>query len=72
MLFSAGMGIGLVFWSVGEPMWHFIGPPSLFGVEGSTGASAQTAMAVTIFSLGFSCLGDLCHYWFSISFLLLQ
>ena len=21
MLFSAGMGIGLVFWSVGEPMW---------------------------------------------------
>ena len=53
MLFSAGMGIGLVFWSVGEPMWHFIGPPSLFGVEGSTGASAQTAMAVTIFHWGF-------------------
>ncbi len=53
MLFSAGMGIGLVFWSVGEPMWHFIGPPSLFGVEGSTGASAQVAMAVTIFHWGF-------------------
>ena len=53
MLFSAGMGIGLVFWSVGEPMWHFIGPPSLFGVEGSSGASAQAAMAVTIFHWGF-------------------
>ena len=27
MLFSAGMGIGLVFWSVAEPVYHFIAPP---------------------------------------------
>ncbi len=27
MLFSAGMGIGLVFWAVAEPAWHFADPP---------------------------------------------
>ena len=27
MLFSAGMGIGILFWSVGEPMFHFMSPP---------------------------------------------
>jgi choline/glycine/proline betaine transport protein len=28
MLFSAGMGIGILFWSVGEPINHFINPPN--------------------------------------------
>lgn len=32
MLFSAGMGIGLMFWSVGEPLYHMADP--LFGVGG--------------------------------------
>lgn len=27
MLFSAGMGIGLLFWSVAEPIYHFQDPP---------------------------------------------
>ena len=27
MLFSGGMGIGLIFWSVAEPMWHYAGNP---------------------------------------------
>ncbi|WP_269087278.1 BCCT family transporter [Serinicoccus sp. CNJ-927] len=27
MLFSAGMGIGLVFFGVAEPLWHYIAPP---------------------------------------------
>lgn len=41
MLFSAGMGIGLVFWSVAEPMYHYGSPP--FG-EGSTLDAAGVAM----------------------------
>ena len=28
MMFSAGMGIGLVFWSIAEPIKHFTNPPS--------------------------------------------
>ena len=27
MLFSAGMGIGLVFWAVAEPLYHYSSPP---------------------------------------------
>ena len=41
MLFAAGMGIGLVFWSVAEPMSHYLTPP--YG-DGSTTESASLAM----------------------------
>lgn len=27
MLFSGGMGVGLVFWSAAEPMWHYASNP---------------------------------------------
>ena len=49
MLFSAGMGIGLVFWSVAEPMHHFINPPH---GEGGTDAAAKQAMIYTFFHWG--------------------
>lgn len=49
MLFSAGMGIGLVFWGVAEPMVHYLSPP--FG-EGGTDESANTAMTYTFFHWG--------------------
>ena len=41
MLFSAGMGIGLMFFSVAEPMWHMADP--LFGVEGGTAEAGDVA-----------------------------
>lgn len=54
MLFSAGMGIGLMFWSVAEPMTHFgTGGGTLFDVAPQTGAAAQAAMGVTLFHWGF-------------------
>src|SRR5690625_58657 len=31
MLFSAGMGIGLVFWGAAEPLMHFLKPPTAVG-----------------------------------------
>ena len=49
MLFSAGMGIGLVFWSVAEPVHHFIAPP--WG-EARTPEAAQLSMAITFFHWG--------------------
>ena len=53
MLLSAGMGIGLLFWSVAEPVSHLHNPSPLFGVEGlSTAESAQAAMATTFFHWG--------------------
>ncbi len=33
MLFAAGMGIGLIFWSVAEPLSHFIEPPESLSPE---------------------------------------
>jgi choline/glycine/proline betaine transport protein len=53
MLFSAGMGIGLMFFSVLEPVYYFNAPPSFFGAEAQTGAAAQAAMAQTFFHWGF-------------------
>jgi len=41
MLFSAGMGIGLVFWGVAEPLNHFMNP---MGMEGGTSAAASFAI----------------------------
>jgi len=53
MLFSAGMGIGLMFFSVSEPLYYFQNPPSFFGAEAGTGAAASAAMAQTFFHWGF-------------------
>ncbi len=50
MLFSAGMGIGMLFWGVAEPMWHYLAPPS---VEGESLEAAKRAMGLTLFHWGF-------------------
>ncbi|MFH9200706.1 BCCT family transporter [Streptomyces anulatus] len=48
MMFSAGMGIGLMFWGVAEPLAHFRTPPP--GTDPADSAEAmQTAMATTLF-----------------------
>ncbi len=53
MLLSAGMGIGLMFWSVGEPIFHYTTPSPMFtGVEASSPEAAQAAMGVTYFHWG--------------------
>ena len=52
MLISAGMGIGLMFWSVAEPVFHFNAPSPMFGAEPGTAEAAQSAFAVTYFHWG--------------------
>ena len=49
MLFTAGMGIGLVFFGVAEPVFHFQGLPT--APEGTEEAAVQ-AMHMTIFHWG--------------------
>ena len=49
MLFAAGMGIGLMFFGVAEPVMHFLAPP--LG-EGGTPAAAAEAMKLTFFHWG--------------------
>jgi betaine/carnitine transporter, BCCT family len=51
MLFAAGMGIGLIFYGVLEPLNHFRSPP--LGVDsGDTAAAMRAAMSGTIFHWG--------------------
>ncbi|MFA7552771.1 MAG: BCCT family transporter [Spongiibacteraceae bacterium] len=51
MIFSGGMGVGLVFWGVAEPMMHFSSPPLGIGTPGSVEA-AQTGMRYAFFHWG--------------------
>ncbi|MFF3640934.1 BCCT family transporter [Streptomyces sp. NPDC002564] len=48
MMFSAGMGIGLMFYGVSEPLAHFTSPPP--GTDPADAAAGmETAMATTLF-----------------------
>lgn len=49
MLFAAGMGIGLMFYAVGEPMTHFMVPPT---AEPRSIPAMREAMTVTFFHWG--------------------
>ncbi|MEW9122418.1 MAG: BCCT family transporter [Thermotaleaceae bacterium] len=49
MLISAGMGIGLMFWAVGEPLYHAELTPPIFASHNAI----YTAMATTFFHWGF-------------------
>jgi choline/glycine/proline betaine transport protein len=49
MLFSAGMGIGIVFYGVAEPITHFSTPPD---AEPRSAQAARDAMEVTFFHWG--------------------
>jgi len=44
MLFAAGMGAGLIFWGVAEPIFHYVSPP---GISGKTPEAARMAMIIT-------------------------
>ncbi|MEB3793151.1 choline BCCT transporter BetT [Acinetobacter sp. IK40] len=49
MLFTAGMGIGLMFFGVAEPVMHYVSPPS---GDPESVESAQQALRITFFHWG--------------------
>ncbi|TFE02484.1 BCCT family transporter [Jeotgalibacillus sp. R-1-5s-1] len=53
MLFSAGFGVGLVFWGIAEPMSHFFTSPEA-STEPLTEQGARLAMAYSFFHWGIS------------------
>ena len=53
MLFAAGMGIGLMFWGVAEPMTYYMGEGGTpLGVAPQTPEAADMAMAATLYHWG--------------------
>jgi glycine betaine transporter len=55
MIFSAGMGVGLVFWGVAEPISHYVSPP-LNMAEPRSAEAAGLGMQYAFFHWGF-------HMW---------
>jgi len=52
MLFSAGMGVGLVFWGVAEPLNHYMNPNPLLGIEPGSVDAANFAIKTSFFHWG--------------------
>ncbi|GAB3799156.1 BCCT family transporter [Virgibacillus kimchii] len=50
LLFGAGMGVGLLFWAVAEPLSHYVEPPP--GVEAETREGAEAGLLYSIFHWG--------------------
>ena len=50
MLFGAGMGVGLVFWGISEPISHYIAP--IAGIEAATPEAADFAMKASFMHWG--------------------
>ena len=53
MLFGCGMGVGLVFYGVAEPVSHFVSPPVGMGIEAGTQEAAEFAMRSSFMHWGF-------------------
>ncbi|AXF55556.1 BCCT family transporter [Salicibibacter kimchii] len=49
-LFTAGMGVGLVFFGVAEPLTHYYSPPN---ADGGTVPAAEESLQYTLFHWGF-------------------
>ncbi|MER7830413.1 MULTISPECIES: BCCT family transporter [unclassified Streptomyces] len=49
MMFSAGMGIGLMFYGVGEPLTHYLTPPPAAAVRAESAEAARAAMEYSFF-----------------------
>jgi choline/carnitine/betaine transport len=59
MLFSAGMGIGLMFYSIGEPLYHFQNNPEIIqgGVASASSETVPSAMRFTLLHWGLHAWG---------------
>ena len=52
MLFTAGMGTSIMFWSLLEPIYYYMGPP--FGIEGKSTEAAEWSVTYGLFHWGIS------------------
>ncbi len=66
MLFSAGMGIGLVFWGVAEPLNHFMAP---LGMESGTPEAANFAIYTSFFHWGIHPWANYCVIGLSLAYM---
>lgn len=53
LLFGCGMGVGLVFWGVAEPLTHYLNPAAFSGAEAATPQAADFAIESFFMHWGF-------------------
>lgn len=63
MLFSAGLGVGIVFWGVAEPLTHYLHSPFPKDVPNQSAESARVAMGYTFFLIGDITMVNLRYGW---------
>ncbi len=66
MLFSAGMGIGLVFWGIAEPLSHYLQPA--VGIEGGSLEAAKFAMEKSFLHWGLHPWANYCIIGLSLAY----
>ena len=54
MLFSAGLGVGIVFWGVAEPLTHYLHSPFPKDVPNQSAESKTCSHGLYLLSLGIS------------------
>jgi len=68
MLYAAGQGIGIIFWSIAEPMFHFTSGTPFGDATPETMAAAEEAMKVTFFHWGLNAWAIYCVVGVSMAF----
>lgn len=59
MLYAAGQGIGIIFWSIAEPIFHYSGGTP-FAVDKGNAAAAEMALQVSFFHWGLNAWAFYC------------
>lgn len=67
MLYAAGQGIGIIFWSIAEPMFHFSGGTPFNGAT-NTPEAADAALQVAFFHWGLNAWAIYCVVALSLAF----
>ncbi|WMC11588.1 BCCT family transporter [Oceanimonas pelagia] len=68
MVYAAGQGIGIIFWSIAEPMFHFSGGSPFSAAVGNQEA-AESAMAIAFFHWGLNAWAIYCVVGLSLAFI---
>lgn len=68
MVYAAGQGIGIIFWSIAEPMFHFSGGSPFSPATGNQEAAAS-AMAISFFHWGLNAWAIYCVVGLSLAFI---
>ncbi|GAA3700789.1 BCCT family transporter [Oceanisphaera sediminis] len=67
MVYAAGQGIGIIFWSIAEPMFHF-SSGSPFSPDVANEAAATSAIAISFFHWGLNAWAIYCVVGLSLAF----